>query len=88
MKGMENAKEKNCLFVIEDDDATADAAAFVKFMSAIPSRSRKKRGRGVRLSHECGSVSLLDKFLENMCDFSGKLAGTALGMHGCKCRRR
>ena len=85
---MEKSEEKSCVFVIEDDDATADIAAFVKFLSAIPSRSRKKRSKGVRLSNENVGVSLLDKFLENMCDFSGKLAGAAFEMPGCKCRRR
>ena len=82
---MEKAMESKHTFLIEDCDAQPDILAFVELLSAIPSKERKQRKKGIRLSRKCGEEDPLLKFLSHICDYSGKLAEPVFGRAACKC---
>ena len=82
---MEKAMESKHAFLIEDDDAQPDIFAFVELLSAIPSKERKRRKDGIRLSRKCGDKDPLEKFLSHICDYSGRLAESVFGRPGRKC---
>ncbi|MBO7302144.1 MAG: hypothetical protein J6U58_05480 [Bacteroidaceae bacterium] len=65
-----------------------NVVTFIEILSAMPSTSRKKRMKKMKFSHENGEESLINKFLDVFCGYSGKMAKEILKKQHSQCKRK